>query len=448
MEAERPPRLIVVDDDPDIVELLESFATERGFEVVSRGSGRAALDDVAAVQPDVAIVDLCMPEVSGLDVLQGIRDSVPACHVIVMTGHTSLDTAVKAEHLGATDYLGKPFEFARLENMLATARRNVEIRRGRDLFPDRPPIRWSRAALATAVSLQVVAAATLVMFLRGAAKRTSPEPMQLAASSRLVFVNLAPPIEVVRSLAPVPVPVATTPPIAEPVVESPRPPQPVATASPAPGVESPRPPQPPAAARTPFERTQAATPPPPPATPPLSIGAFAQASPITAPAARAVQAVGFDAAPGPNTQAGQRGTGAEPVRMAGFAAASAGRQGGDRAGVVKPSGFDDAPPVPAVAKTITVATSAANQTPVEILSRPRPAYTAEARALNLEGEVVLEVEFSADGQARVVRVVSSLGHGLDETATRSAEAIQFRPARAGGQAVDFRTNVTILFRLA
>ena len=84
---------------------------------------------------------------------------------------------------------------------------------------------------------------------------------------------------------------------------------------------------------------------------------------------------------------------------------------------------------------------------VEVLSKPTPTYTDEARALKLEGDVLLEVEFCASGQVRVVRIVRGLGHGLDESAARAAEQIQFKPARTSSGPVDFRTTVQITFRL-
>jgi len=87
-------------------------------------------------------------------------------------------------------------------------------------------------------------------------------------------------------------------------------------------------------------------------------------------------------------------------------------------------------------------------TPVEILFKPTPAYTDEARALKLEGEVLLEVEFTASSQVRVVRVVRGLGHGLDESAAHAAEQMKFKPAKSNGRSIDFRTTVHIVFRLA
>jgi protein TonB len=137
-------------------------------------------------------------------------------------------------------------------------------------------------------------------------------------------------------------------------------------------------------------------------------GGGAAGAPARAPAAQAraeVRAGGFDIQPAPAQ------------------AAPSGR-GGDRGSV--PGAID---------------------VPVEILFKPTPAYTEEGRALRLEGDVVLEVEFSASKEVRVLRVVRGMGHGLDESAARAAEQIRFKPAQAGGKPVDFRATLRIVFRL-
>jgi len=85
---------------------------------------------------------------------------------------------------------------------------------------------------------------------------------------------------------------------------------------------------------------------------------------------------------------------------------------------------------------------------VAILSKPNPSYSIEARTIKLEGDVVLEVVFLASGQVQVIRVVSGLGHGLDEAALQAAKLIRFRPAQRNGQPVDFHAHVRIEFRLA
>ncbi len=92
-------------------------------------------------------------------------------------------------------------------------------------------------------------------------------------------------------------------------------------------------------------------------------------------------------------------------------------------------------------------TAAAASSPVEILAKPRPAYTAEARKLGLEGEVLVEVVFEASGSVRVSKVLKGLGHGLDESALQAARDIQFRPARRDGQPVDSTAVVHIVFQL-
>ena len=84
---------------------------------------------------------------------------------------------------------------------------------------------------------------------------------------------------------------------------------------------------------------------------------------------------------------------------------------------------------------------------VQILSKPTPTYSAEARDLRTQGDVVLEVVFRADGFVDVVRVVSGLGHGLDEAAIAAAKRIRFKPAKSDEQPVDFRARLRIEFRL-
>lgn len=87
-------------------------------------------------------------------------------------------------------------------------------------------------------------------------------------------------------------------------------------------------------------------------------------------------------------------------------------------------------------------------TPVEITFKPNPIYTQEARDLKLEGEVLLEVSFSANGTLHVNRVVRGLGHGLDEAAIAAANKIRFKPALRYGQPMDSTAVVHVTFQLA
>lgn len=88
------------------------------------------------------------------------------------------------------------------------------------------------------------------------------------------------------------------------------------------------------------------------------------------------------------------------------------------------------------------------ETPVEILSKPRPEYTEEARQLRLEGEVLIRVLFRATGEVRIIEIVRSLGHGLDQNAIRAAQQIRFKPASRQNQPVDSTAIVHIVFQLA
>jgi TonB family protein len=97
---------------------------------------------------------------------------------------------------------------------------------------------------------------------------------------------------------------------------------------------------------------------------------------------------------------------------------------------------------------IAQADSGPASTPVEITFKPNPVYTDEARSLKLEGEVLLEVSFSANGTLHVNRVVRGLGHGLDEAAIAAANKIRFKPALRAGQPVDSTAVVHVTFQMA
>lgn len=116
-------------------------------------------------------------------------------------------------------------------------------------------------------------------------------------------------------------------------------------------------------------------------------------------------------------------------------------------GTIQTSGFADQT-VATDAPKKKAASSENATTPVNILEKPRPEYTAEGRSLKIEGDVVLDMVFLANGTVQVNSVISGLGHGLDQAAIRSAQQIKFKPAKRDGQAVDFPARVRIEFRLA
>lgn len=136
------------------------------------------------------------------------------------------------------------------------------------------------------------------------------------------------------------------------------------------------------------------------------------------------------------------------TRASGFAAAEASEAPRPNAFVAATAGFGTAIVAEPVRSSSRPPSASALSTPVEILEKPRPGYTEEARRMAIEGEVLIEVLFSASGQARVSRVLRGLGHGLDEQAVDAAERIRFRPAMRGGAPVDSSAVVHIVFQLA
>ena len=140
---------------------------------------------------------------------------------------------------------------------------------------------------------------------------------------------------------------------------------------------------------------------------------------------------------------GIRGT----VASTGFGNGVANPPPSKKTGTVQAGGFADQT-VAAEAPKKRAGSSESPTTAVEILEKPRPQYTAEGRSLKIEGDVVIDMVFLANGTVQVNRVISGLGHGLDDAALRAAQQIKFKPAKRDGQPVDFPARVRIEFRLA
>lgn len=160
----------------------------------------------------------------------------------------------------------------------------------------------------------------------------------------------------------------------------------------------------------------------------------------------------FDRPQGTGTGNGMKGTRGVPgtVASAGFGdgIAAAGRGDGrsNGRGSIHAGSFGDATTAATGPQPHAVSAPAAK--PVEVLSKPKPVYTEEAKRLGLQGEVLVQVLFEASGQAHVLRVVRGLGHGLDEAAVNAASQIRFMPAQQNGHAVDSTAVVHVAFELA
>jgi DNA-binding response OmpR family regulator len=112
------PRVLVVDDEPDFVELLHEFLTAKGYEVISAADGEEALRKVKEDRPHLILLDVRMPKMNGLEVLKQVREIDHEVGVIMVTAANEEETGRQALALGAFDYIVKPVDFKYLERSL------------------------------------------------------------------------------------------------------------------------------------------------------------------------------------------------------------------------------------------------------------------------------------------------------------------------------------------
>jgi TonB family protein len=338
----------------------------------------------------------------------------------------------------------------------------------RALFNDAPPPRRSSLAVFVSVALHTLALGGVTLL----AVRAAVDPA-VAPDKPLTFVSLALAPRAVFEVVPPP----KTAPLVQPKIELPPPPpreveKPVVTPPLKPDVPEPPP--------TPKPEVV-------PPKPQVVVGTFNSTPAVAAAIVKQpqVQSAGFDAQASvkqstrPSNVAATGAFDPLPGRLPGGAPSAAVAPGGfdqaassggrltARGGVVstgfdggggggggarpsnppqtvRASGFGDVRPD---VKRDTQKPVAPALTPVEVTFKPTPEYTDEARSRHVEGEVILEVDFTAAGGVRVLRVVKGLGYGLDEMATRAASQMRFKPATEQGKPIDFRANVQIVFRL-
>jgi two-component system, NtrC family, response regulator AtoC len=121
-----PPAILVADDDPVALDLLAEVLTAEGYRVRTASGGEACVALAAAEPFDLAIVDLRMPGVDGLQVIRRLSSIQPGTAVLILTAFATIDTAIEAIREGAYDYLSKPF---RMEQIVLVVRRTLEARR-------------------------------------------------------------------------------------------------------------------------------------------------------------------------------------------------------------------------------------------------------------------------------------------------------------------------------
>jgi signal transduction histidine kinase/ActR/RegA family two-component response regulator len=123
--------VLVVDDDEDLLELAALTLTRAGYSVATAADGKAAVDLVNLRDFDLVVLDMMMPVMDGVTAMREIKKISPSVEVVILTAHSSVDTAVETMRLGAFDYVKKPFDIGSLEAMVEKA---VEKRRLNELL--------------------------------------------------------------------------------------------------------------------------------------------------------------------------------------------------------------------------------------------------------------------------------------------------------------------------
>ena len=134
--------ILIVDDEPSIIQSLHGILTDEGFEVITADGGLKALDIIKETIPDIILLDIWMPDIDGIETLKRIRELDPSAQVIMISGHGTIETAVRATKLGAYDFIEKPLSLEKvllsINNALDYNRLEAEL----DLFRERDRQRY------------------------------------------------------------------------------------------------------------------------------------------------------------------------------------------------------------------------------------------------------------------------------------------------------------------
>src|SRR6266436_4645719 len=120
-------RFLIVDDDKNIRRLCVTIGSSLGFQCYEAESAEAALNDIDIDSPDIILADLMMPNMTGIDFLEQVKKLLPRTEVAIMTGHGSIETAVRAMKMGAYDFITKPFRIDELKLLLQRMEEKVRL---------------------------------------------------------------------------------------------------------------------------------------------------------------------------------------------------------------------------------------------------------------------------------------------------------------------------------
>jgi DNA-binding NtrC family response regulator len=163
-------KVLIAEDEPHLGNILESFLSGRGYHVTTRRDGRAALEALRAEAYDVALLDIVMPEMDGLEVLRHVREEPSPPEVIIITGNGTIETAITAMKLGAYDYLAKPYRMAEIDVLVRRAWEKRQLAKENALLHNR----LSRVDAVPEVLTQYAPMQAVLTLVERVAKSDSP----------------------------------------------------------------------------------------------------------------------------------------------------------------------------------------------------------------------------------------------------------------------------------
>ena len=171
MKGRRKIRVLIIEDEPIVLRSLTDLLSDAGYHVRGERDGTAGLTAYREESFDVVILDLVMPGIGGMSILEEIRAETTELPVIIMTAHGTVETAVQAMKLGSSEFLTKPFRpeelLARIEtyaNLVHLKEENLKLRA--EIGP-RPIVGKSRAIQELLTQIEVVAPNDATVLLTG-----------------------------------------------------------------------------------------------------------------------------------------------------------------------------------------------------------------------------------------------------------------------------------------
>src|SRR5688572_5530160 len=163
-------KVLIAEDEEHLGNILEQFLTGRGYQVMVTRDGKAALAALRSEAYDVALLDIVMPEMDGLEVLRNIQEDAAHTEVIIITGNGTIETAITAIRLGAYDYLSKPYRMAEIDVLVRRAWEKRQLSKENALLQSR----LSRVDAVPEVLTQYAPMQAVLALVERVAKSDSP----------------------------------------------------------------------------------------------------------------------------------------------------------------------------------------------------------------------------------------------------------------------------------